>query len=79
MLDYLRQLSTIYLAILGNSETTMIHKQSMVILVNYYKDNYNITSTTANKSMAFDPSAIQSCFFLSSSMISEFVTSNAVL
>ena len=33
----------------------------MVILVNY-KDNYDTTTTTAKKSMGFDPSAKQSCF-----------------
>ena len=32
----------------------------MVILVNY-KDSYDTTTTTANKSMGFDLSAIQSC------------------
>ena len=41
----LRQLSTISMAILGNFETTMIQKQSMVILVNY-KENYDTTTTT---------------------------------
>ena len=51
------------MAILVNFETTMIKKQSMVILVNY-KDNYDTTTTTANKSMGFDLSAIQSCFRL---------------
>ena len=56
-----RQLSTISVAILGNFETTMIKKQSLIILVNY-KDNYDKTTTTANKSMVFDVSAIQSCF-----------------
>ena len=48
------------MTILGNFETTMIQKQSMVILVNY-KDNYDTTTTTTNKSMGFDLSAIQSC------------------
>ena len=33
------------MAILGNFETTMIQKQSMVILVNY-KENYDTTTTT---------------------------------
>ena len=37
----------------------MKQKQSMVIFVNY-KDNYDTTTTTANKSMGFDLSAIQS-------------------
>ena len=46
------------MAILGNFETTMVQKQSMVILVNY-KENYD--TKTANNSMGFDLSAIQSC------------------
>ena len=29
-----------------------------------YKNNYDTETTTANKSMGFDPSAIQSCKFL---------------
>ena len=33
------------MAILGNFETTMIQKQSMVILVNF-KENYDTTTTT---------------------------------
>ena len=33
------------MAILGNFDTTMIQKQSMVILVNY-KENYDTTTTT---------------------------------
>ena len=40
-----RKLSTIAMAILGNFETTMTQKQSMVILVNY-KENYDTTTTT---------------------------------
>ena len=48
------------MAILGNFWTTMKQKQSMVIFVNY-KDNYDTTTTTANKSTGFDLSAIQSC------------------
>ena len=51
------------MAILGNFWTTMKQKQSMVIFVNY-KDNYDTTTTTANKSMGFDLSAIQSCLGL---------------
>ena len=39
----------------------MKQKQSMVIFVNY-KDNYDTTTTTANNSMGFDLSALQSCF-----------------
>ena len=38
----------------------MIKKRSMIILFNY-KDNYDTTTTAANKSMGFDLSAIQSC------------------
>ena len=49
------------MAILGNFWTTMKQKQSMVIFVNY-KDKYDTTTTTANKSMGFDLSAIQSCY-----------------
>ena len=45
------------MAILGNFETTMIQKQSMVILVSY-KDNFDTKTITANKSMGFDLSAI---------------------
>ena len=41
----IRQLSTISIVILGNFETTMIQKQSKVILVNY-KENYDTTTTT---------------------------------
>ena len=41
----------------------MKQKQSMVVLVDY-KDNYDTATMTANKSMGFDLSAIQSCFFL---------------
>ena len=41
----------------------MKQKQSMVIFVNY-KDNYDKTTTTANNSMGFDLSAIQSCLTL---------------
>ena len=48
------------MAILGNFETTMIQKQSMAIIVNY-KDKHDTTTTTANNSMGFDLSAIQSC------------------
>ena len=51
------------MAILVNFDTIMTEKQSMVILVNY-EDNYNTTTTTANKSMGFDLSAIQSCLML---------------
>ena len=41
------------MAIFGNFETTVIQKQSIVILVNY-KENYDSTMiTTANKSMGF--------------------------
>ena len=40
----------------------MIKEQSRVILVNY-KDNYDTTTTTANNSMGFDLSAIQSCVY----------------
>ena len=50
------------MAILGNFETSMKQKQSGY-QVNY-KDNYDTTTTTANKSMGFDLSAIQSCFVL---------------
>ena len=49
------------MAILGTFSTTMKPKQSMVILVNF-KDNYDTTTTSANKSTGFDLSAIQSCF-----------------
>ena len=38
----------------------MKQKQSIVIFVNY-KNNYDTTTTTANNSMGFDLSAIQSC------------------
>ena len=38
----------------------MKQKQSIVIFVKY-KDNNDTTTTTANKSIGFDPSAIQSC------------------
>ena len=38
----------------------MKQKQSMVVLVDY-KDNYDTAIMTANKSMGFDLSAIQSC------------------
>ena len=38
----------------------MKKKKSMVIFVNF-KDNYDTTTTTANKSMGFDLSVIQSC------------------
>ena len=48
------------MAIIGNFETPTKQKQSMVILVNY-KNKYDITITTANKSIGFDLSAIQSC------------------
>ena len=38
----------------------MKQEQSMVVLVDY-KDNYDTATMTANKSMGFDLSAIQSC------------------
>ena len=41
----------------------MKQKQSMVVLVDY-KDNYDTATMTANKSMGFDLSAIQSCYSL---------------
>ena len=39
----------------------MKQKQSMVVLVDY-KDNYDTATMTANESMGFDLSAIQSCY-----------------
>ena len=42
-------------------ETTMIQKQSMVILVNYEENYDTTTTTTVENSMCFDLSAIQSC------------------
>ena len=48
------------MAIFGNFGTTLKQKQSMIIFVNY-KDNYDTTAATANKSMGFDLSVIQSC------------------
>ena len=48
------------MAIFGNFETTTLQKQFMAILDNY-KENYDTGTTTTNKSMGFDPSAIQSC------------------
>ena len=32
-----------------------------MVTVGKYKDNYDTATKTANKSMGFDPSAIQSC------------------
>ena len=58
-MNILRQISIISMAILGNSWTTMKQKQPMVIFVNY-KDNYDTTTTTANKSIGFDLGVIQS-------------------
>ena len=51
------------MVILGNFEKFMKKKTHLVILV-IYKDNYDTTTTTANKSMGFDLSAIQSCLLL---------------
>ena len=47
--------------ILGHFEKNMEQKQSMAILVNY-KDNNDMATIIANKSLGFDLSAIQSCF-----------------
>ena len=46
------------MAILGNFKTTMIQKQSMVILVNF-KDNYDTMTTTETNQWVFD--LLQSC------------------
>ena len=51
------------MAILGNFEITIMQKQSMAILVNY-KDNNDMATIIANKSLGFDLSAIQSRFIL---------------
>ena len=40
----------------------------MAILGNY-KNNYDTESTTANNSMGFDPSAIQSCLLIYQSTV----------
>ena len=49
----------------------MLQKQSSVILANY-TDNYDAATTTANKSMGFDPSVIQSCFYENGQKIFDF-------
>ena len=53
----------------------MKQKQSMVVLVDY-KDNYDTATMTANKSMGFDLSAIQSCILNNLTQISQTFLEN---
>ena len=59
--DFLRQLSWTIL--------DYLRQQSLSILDNY-KNNYDTGTTTTNKSVGFDPSAIQSCFYFKNGDVS---------